>query len=272
MRKIVWILFFCTSLLSTLHAQTVLNANFEDGDRTVGGALNLNNIGLACADDCMRVLQVGGNNVIRSVVRPTDANCGNSKRCEAQVFKTGADTAVKNKHYGFDANYINYDSVVSNHNETSFQFKTKSGDSYPIVALWETTVAGVVRWQLRITVDTTSTDNATAQETVIDLGPVISNQFIRWEFDINWIWTHAGYIRVYRNGVFVNAYNGATMNKPHNINNPAYPPLRFGIYAFGYGGAGPFTAPWRQVYYDNIAIGNSELYNNVERLFRSLFK
>jgi hypothetical protein len=276
MKILVSIFLLITCINCDLSAQVVLNANFEDGDRTAAGKLNYS-AGLVCTDDCMTIINVPGQgNVLRAVTyRNSPCNCGNSIRCGTQQIKTGADSLVMNKYYSVKMYCVNFDSVVNDRNGILMQWKT-STDMYPAVAIWEVPSGGQTIWQLRIVADTNNNNNTAldlpSEQVIINILPIVSNTWHTWEFDVNWQDNHTGYIRCYLNGALVASYNGANCNKQYNANAKAYDPWRPEVYNFAWCPGNTGNTPWRQVCYDDIVISNVEKYNAVERLFRGLFK
>ena len=256
-------IFLLVTAATPLTVPNVLLAGFEDGDRTVGGKLNLNSSGLSCRVDGMQVstdFARVGTKSIRSIVDSGDALCGLSYRDEFSVFKNNADSTVKDRFYGFSFYPYNWypAGVVDTKNGLIFQCKSTSQDAYPFVAIHTRPDASglYTNYVLDIKYSTVVDDATSESETLYILGRVYANQWVDFTLDIDWQYNSSGSVKVYMNGGLVRTVTGQNMNPPFNESAIRYPNGRFGIYQFGWS-FGIGTVVQKLAYYDEVKIGTT---------------
>jgi len=264
MRKILAI--FIGVLVLSARPLTVPNifyTGFEDGDRTAGGKLNLNNTGLSCTVDGMQVSATFarvGSKSIHSICRYADPLCGSSHRDEWALFKNNADSTVKESKFNFslylDGLYPG--GVVDGDDFLVMQFKSTSQDIFPFVAIWVMKDASGLFSNYVLQIQTASTAGAAVKETTTTriLGRAYSNTWVDFSLDIDWQWDATGQTDVYMDGVLKTSVTGRNMNPPWNVAAPRYPSFRCGLYCFGWNN-GPDVVTRRDAYYDEIKIGNT---------------
>lgn len=251
----------------TLTGGYLINASWEDGSRSDNGKINLNPGGLACTADCMQISDSFarlGNHSQRSIVDITNpCTCGGSIRCEGKVIQ---DTSVKSVYYAASLlPRLYYTPATDNKEELSLQWKIDT-DNLPPVSLWEKKVGDSTHWFLEIQVDTTRPNPTNVQVTVthIDLGTLYTDVWSDFAFAIDWQPNYTGSIAVYLNSNLVTTYNGANSNAFYNPSQPAYRPMRFGLYKFPWcSGSSPAPNVGQKImYYDVLRIGNSDMTIN----------
>lgn len=256
-------IFLLATAASPLTVPNVLLAGFEDGDRTVGGKLNLNSSGLSCAVDGMQVSSTYarvGTKSLHSICRFSDATCGGSKRDEFAVFKNNADSVTKDQFYNFSCYIDNlYPSgVVDGEDFLIMQFKSTSQDNFPFVAIWVSPDASGLYSNYVLVIQTASTAGAAVKDTTITrvLARAYSNSWVDFTLNIDWKSDASGQTDVHMNRVLKASVTGQNMNPVWNPSVPRYPSFRCGLYCFGWNG-GIDVVDRRDAYYDEIKVGTT---------------
>lgn len=247
---------------------------FEDADRTAGGRLNLNNVGLSCQPDGMQVVTIQarkGLYSIRSIVRSNDVPlCGNSYRDEFSIFKNGADSIVKDRFVAFSFFPEDYypGGLVDKRDGLIFQCKSTSQDIFPFIAIWITPDASGLFSKYQLVIQYATTINAPSSAAIVkrvDLGRVYSDKWVDFAMDIDWQFNSTGSIKLYMDGKLVDKGGGYTsqgqnMNPPFNNSAIRYPNNRFGQYWFSWSNPAnprPFAINQKIAYYDEVKVGTA---------------
>lgn len=243
-----------------------INFGWEGADRTDGGKLNYNNVGLACFPYCMVLKsdtavppRQGLQSIQSKLLYTPGQTCGGSYRCEFQIFKNGVDSLVNDVYYALSIYPINY--VYDIRNGLVMQWYH---NSYPVAALWQVPDPSGLFMNLQLVIQCNPSSPSapfTVQRT-IKIAQLMSYQWTDIAAKINWKNDNTGYVDLYYNGVLQDkggghTYSGPTISAQYNPAQPKYPTFRGGIYMFGWSNA-PAVAN-RIANYDVLKVGGVDM-------------
>jgi hypothetical protein len=178
-----------------------------------------------------------GANSLRVEVLSTEPQTSGSIRSELVQDVEGIGTE---RWYGFNLFLENW--VDDNAGEHVFQWHPDNGTGSATAALW--TSGGRFVYQ-------TNTEGNTSDNEYMDLGPVISNQWVAWVIHVKWANDNTGIMQVWKNGSLVIDRKNTKTAPPEG----AY--FKLGINKFGWGSQASSTTQ-RVLYFDEVRIGNAK--------------
>lgn len=243
-------------LLSVLvsFSQTIaldVQKRWDAGDRTVGGALNMNPSGLCPPGRGVLETPFDLETWLNMTCAQSDPVTGSNKRTEGKFGFDGDTRIANNQFYYIETYFEDYAPDGTSPNSTNHLFfQWKFGADYPQFATWVINSGGVLKFQaVRQWSATTGITSPQNQSTNI-IANLLNNQKIVWGFDIGWAGDNTGHIKIYLNGsVVLNLTGIQTMD-----GGSTTPPFRFGPYCFG----GFNSILERTIYYRRIVIGNND--------------
>ncbi|HEY6503662.1 MAG TPA: polysaccharide lyase [Chitinophagaceae bacterium] len=178
-----------------------------------------------------------GNNSLRIEVRSTDPQTSSSIRSE---LTQGGDGVGAERWYGFNIFLQNW--MDDDAGECVFQWHPENLTGTATAALW--TSGGRFVFVM-------NEGDVNSGNEYIDIGPIISNQWISWVIHVKWASDNTGIMQVWKNGNLV-------INKSRIITAPPVGTyFKLGINKFGWG-IQPSSTTERILYYDEVRIGDEK--------------
>lgn len=178
-----------------------------------------------------------GENSMRIEVRSTDPRTSSSIRSE---LTQGGDGVGAERWYGFNIFLENW--TDDNAGECVFQWHPENLTGTATAALW--TSGG--RYVFVMNEGDVNSGNE-----YIDIGPIISNQWVSWVIHVKWAADRSGIMQVWKNGKLM-------IDKANIVTAPPVGTyFKLGINKFGWG-IQPSSTTQRVLYYDEVRIGNAK--------------
>jgi len=178
-----------------------------------------------------------GNNSLRIEVRSTDPQTSRSIRSE---LTQDGDGVGAERWYGFNIFLENWTDDEAG--ECVFQWHPENLTGTATAALW--TSGGRYVFVM-------NAGDVNSYNEYIDIGPIISNQWVSWVIHVKWASDKTGIMQVWKNRNLVVDKSGVATAPPVGTY------FKLGINKFGWG-IQPSTTTQRILYYDDVRIGNEK--------------
>jgi hypothetical protein len=211
----------------------LLESGFEGSSPYLGWANDQHCCGYSLKQSPAKFTE--GSNSLRLEVDSLDPQTSSSIRSE---LVQEAEKAGTERWYGFNMYLENW--TDDNAGESVFQWHPDNSTGTATASLWAS--GGRFVFQ-------SNSSGGNAGSEYIDLGPVLSNQWVSWVIHVKWATDNSGIMQVWKNGALV-------IDKPHAVTAPpegTY--FKLGINKFGWGIQSSSVAQ-RVLYFDEVRIGN----------------